>query len=169
MAKKGRVSEIKLSKVSIKFRSLFAPQSVALLSSTWVSYFRLLKPVQAGITHKWPEEKKETLLKVISPTYHGCPLPVPHTAHQNRLSDIAGSGFAQKKKHDLCLSLTWHFVQCWFKGLLSSDPQIKLLCEVRSEADDYSTGETLSAVFCSHSITFKSGWMQTDFHFNVCF
>lgn len=86
--------EMELSKVSIKFR--FAPQSVALLNSTWVSYLRLLKPVQAGIIHKLPEEKKETLLKVISPTCPGYTLPVPHTTHQNRLSDITGNGIAQK-------------------------------------------------------------------------
>lgn len=163
-----RVMEMKLPKVSIKFRCLFSPRSVALLSSTWVSYFRLLKPVQAGIIHKLTEEKKETLLKVISPTYPGCIVPVPHTTHQSRLPDIAGSGFAQKWKRGLCLSFTWHFVHCWFKGLLSSAPQVKLLCEARSEADDYSAGEMVSAVSCSHSITFKAGWIQIDFRFNVC-
>lgn len=142
--------DMKLSKVSMKFRCLFAPRSVALLNATRVSYFRLLKPIQAGIIHKLPEKKEETLLKAISSTYPGCPLPVALTIRQSRLSDIAGSGFAQNWKCDLCLFFTWHFVQCLFKGLLNSAPQIKLLCEVRSEAHDYSAREMVSAVFCSH-------------------
>lgn len=41
--------------------------------------------------------------------------------------------------------------------LLSFASQIKLFCEVRSELDDYVSEEIVSAVFCFHSITLKSG------------
>lgn len=34
---------------------------------------------------------------------------------------------------------------------------MKLFCEVKSEADDYIAEEIVSAVFYSHSITFKAG------------
>lgn len=53
-----RVTEIKLSKVSIKFRC-----------SVCSSECCPLKTAQARITHELLEEKKETFLKVIYPTY----------------------------------------------------------------------------------------------------
>lgn len=49
----------------------FAPWRVALLSRAWVNYFTSPKPAQARIIHKLAEEKKETFLQVIYPTYPG--------------------------------------------------------------------------------------------------